>query len=71
MWSAATTRFERSHLPHFSPVDSVCTMGMLLPLRYRSPLLSRIPTQGEFARGLFCAQLLARMLHTLTESTVP
>jgi hypothetical protein len=27
MWSAATTWFTRSHLPHFSPVDSVCTMG--------------------------------------------
>ena len=29
MWSAATTLFKRSHLPHFSPVDIVCTMGTL------------------------------------------
>jgi hypothetical protein len=71
MWSAATTCFARSHLPHFSPVDIVCTMGTV---SRNTPSISttfQSSHTGEFARGLFCAQLLTRVFDTLTESTVP
>jgi hypothetical protein len=71
MWSAATTCFERSHLPRFNPVDTVCTMGML-PLNTTSISTTfQNSHTGERARGLFCAQLLARVFDALTESAIP
>jgi hypothetical protein len=71
MWSASATCFECSHLPRFDPVDIVCTMGT--EPRNTTSISTTIQSShtGEFARGLFCAQLLARVFNTLTESTVP
>ena len=71
MWSAAATCLERSHLPHFSPVDIVCTMGTVPRNTTSISTTFQNSHTSELARGLFCAQLLARVFDTLTESTVP
>jgi len=71
MWSAATTWFKRSHLPHFSPVDSVCTMGTVPRNTTSMSTTFQSSHTSGCTRGLFCAQLLARVFDALTESTVP
>jgi hypothetical protein len=71
MWSASTTCFERSHLPRFDPVDIVCTMGTEPRNTISISTTIQSSHTGKLARGLFCAQLLARVFNTLTESTVP
>src|SRR6476661_191336 len=54
-------------LPVRLRVDTVWGMGTFTPLCPRS---SRVPTTQPHARGLFCAQLLARVLHTLAERAI-
>src|SRR5215210_5522805 len=56
-----------AHLgPHFS-VDIMCAMGTGGPQFHRCPPVSRLPTPIELMRGLFCAQLLTRMLDPLAK----
>jgi hypothetical protein len=71
MWSAATSHFLRPHLHRFDPVDSVCAMGTLPRNTASISTTFQNSHRRRIARGLFCAQLLTRVLDSLTESTVP
>ena len=70
MWSGVTSNIARSHLGPFGTVDTVCAMGTLP--RNRTSISTTIQNSHTHrsARGLLCAQLLARMLDALTEPTI-
>src|SRR5207249_138080 len=59
-----------SHLDSFSVVDTLCAMGTQPVHLLHCPLLSRKPTATKLARGLFCGQLLARMLDPLAKPPI-
>ncbi|MEA2725090.1 MAG: hypothetical protein QOH59_2861 [Gemmatimonadales bacterium] len=66
-------RYKHSAHPHLRPlgtVDSVCTMGTV-PL-YSTTISTTIQNSHSptLARGLFCAQLLARMLYPLAKAAI-
>jgi hypothetical protein len=71
MWSAAPSNFAHSHLGPLTSVDIVCAMGMLHDNTASISTTIQNSHTRWIARGLFCAQLLARMLHALTKSAVP
>jgi hypothetical protein len=60
----------RLHLRPLSTVDSVCTMGMVPG--HAATISTTIQNSHSLpiARGLFCAQLLARMLHPLAKTAI-
>jgi hypothetical protein len=70
MWSAAPSNFAHSYLGPLSSVDIVCAMGMLHDNTASISTTIKNSHTRCIARGLFCAQLLARMLDTLAESPV-
>ncbi len=66
-------RYNKSARPHLRPlgtVDSVCTMGMVLVHAATISTTIKNSHTGRIARGLFCAQLLTRMLHPLAETAI-
>jgi len=66
-------RYKKSAHPHLRPlgtVDSVCTMGMMLGHAATISTTIQNSPSRRIARGLFCAQLLARMLHPLAKSAI-
>src|SRR5215203_5771396 len=71
MWNAATTIFQRSHLRPSDAVESVWAMGTV-PV-HTSTISTTVQSSHNTqpARGLFCAQLLARVLDALAEATIP
>jgi hypothetical protein len=60
----------RSHLRPLGPVDSVCTMGMVLGHADSISTTIQNSHNRKNARGLFCAQLLARVLNPLTKAAI-
>jgi hypothetical protein len=60
----------RPQLRPLSTVDSVCTMGMALGHAATISTTIQNSHSPQLARGLFCAQLLARVLHPLTEAAI-
>ena len=66
-------RHKESAHPHLRPlgtVDSVCTMGMMLGLAAMISTTIKNAHSPQIARGLFCAQLLARVLHPLAKPAI-
>jgi hypothetical protein len=66
-------RYKKSAGPHLRPlrtVDSVCTMGMVLDHAATISTTIQNSHSRQIARGLFCAQLLARMLHPLAKTAI-
>ena len=66
-------RHKKSAHPHLRPlgtVDSVCTMGMMLGHAATISTTIQNSHSPQIVRGLFCAQLLARMLHSLAEPAI-
>ena len=66
-------RYKKSARPHLgalSTVDSVCTMGMVLGHVATISTTIKNSHSRPIARGLFCAQLLARMLHALAKPAI-
>jgi hypothetical protein len=66
-------RYKKSARPHLRPlstVDSVCTMGMVLGHTATISTTIQNSHSRRIARGLFCAQLLARMLHPLAKTAI-
>ena len=66
-------RYKKSARPHLRPlstVDSVCTMGMGPGHAATISTTIQNSHSPKIARGLFCAQLLARMLHPLAKAAI-
>ena len=66
-------RYKQSAHPHLrplGPVDSVCTMGMKLGHAAMISTTIKNTHSRQIARGLFCAQLLARVLHPLAKPAI-
>ena len=66
-------RYKESMRPHLRPlgtVDSVCTMGKALGHAATISTAIQSSHSRRIARGLFCAQLLARMLHSLAKTAI-
>src|SRR5688572_1879927 len=70
MWSAAPRSRLARNLRPLCTVDSVCTMGMLVGHTASISTAFQNSHTGQNTRGLFCAQLLARMLNPLAKSAV-
>ena len=60
----------RPHLRPLGTVDSVCTMGMMLGHAATISTTINNSHSPQTARGLFCAQLLARMLYPLAKTAI-
>jgi hypothetical protein len=66
-------RYNKTLHPHLRPlgtVDIVCTMGMMLPPAAMISTSIQSSHSLPNARGLFCAQLLARVLHSLPKTAI-
>ena len=66
-------RYKKSAHPHLRPlgtVDSVCTMGMMFGHAAMISTTIKNAHSLQIARGLFCAQLLARVLHPLAKPAI-
>jgi hypothetical protein len=59
-----------AHLRPLSTVDSVCTMGMMLGHAATISTTIQNSHSRRVARGLLCAQLLARVLHPLAKTAI-
>ena len=70
MLSGATNQSAQLHLRPRRAVESMCAMGTGPAQSLGCPPLSRVPTAAALARGLFCAQLLTRMLHPLAKPSI-
>jgi hypothetical protein len=60
----------QAHLGPQCSVDIMCAMGTRMHPFHRFSPVSRLPTAIHFVRGLFCAQLLARMFDPLPKSPI-
>jgi hypothetical protein len=70
MLNVAPSEFGEAHLPVPTAVDTVCAMGTCA---VTLPLLSTTIKNSHMlqrARGLFCAQLLTRVLDAFAEAAV-
>jgi hypothetical protein len=66
-------RYNDSVCPHLRPlstVDSVCTMGMVPAHAVTISTTIKNSHTRKISRGLFCAQLLARMLYPLPKTAI-
>jgi hypothetical protein len=66
-------RYNKTMHPHLRPlgtVDSVCTMGMMFGPTATISTSIQSSHSPPILRGLFCAQLLARVLHPLAKTTI-
>jgi hypothetical protein len=71
MLSGAPTESAHTHLRARTSVDTVCAMGTM-PHEQRLPSTTiKTSHTSRITRGLFCAQLLARMLDSLAEPAIP
>ena len=61
----------RSHLGPFGAVDTVCTMGTVPASAATISTTIQSSHSRWRARGLFCAQLLARVLDPLAKTAIP
>jgi hypothetical protein len=70
MLSGGFKNSAHAHLGPFFSVDIMCAMGTGTHQFHRCPPVSRLPTPIDSVRGLFCAQLLTRMLDPLAEPAI-
>ena len=71
MWSAAATSFPRPHLRPSAAVESVWAMGTAPAHTTSISTTIQSSHSAPPTRGLFCAQLLTCVLHSLAEATIP
>jgi hypothetical protein len=70
MLTSAPSESSHSHLRRSDAVDFMWAMGTAERFSTQCPLQSRLPTVRRAARGLFCGQLLPRVLDPLAKAAV-
>src|SRR5262245_6929107 len=68
MWAAPCNAPRDGRLRSRDRVETLCAVGMTAP---GSSPASRVPTAPVCTRGLFCGQLLPRVLHPLAKPPIP
>jgi hypothetical protein len=70
MLTSAPIESRHSHLHACHTVDFMWAMGTTQRFHTHCPLQSRLPTVAFATRGLFCGQLLTRVLNPLAEAAI-